>query len=155
MLPEHYCNFLLNLYTEGSSNEKFERHKPFSIKRVLTIFLVTLLMLSTFLFYFTELSLILQITLGIILVISSFFSLFYLLSTLSFDLLPLMTSFLLFLVGTVQATEIFFPGNSYFIYFVSGGNCLLWLLVGFKWKIISLRISGAAGLIIIGITIFI
>jgi hypothetical protein len=157
MLPEHYCDFLLNLYTEGSSSSSSpeSKKKQFSVSRRSSVFLIGLLSLSIFLFYFTELSLTLQISLVVIFGICSILTAGYLISKSYFDLIPLLAASLIFLVISVQLAEIFYPDNTQALYTVTVANCLLWLAAGFRWKIISYKISGFIGLFILGITILI
>jgi hypothetical protein len=156
MLPEHYCDFLLNLYTEGGSEQAISvSTRLFPLSKLLTLFMLGLLSLTIFLFYFTELSLTLQIALMIIFGISSLISAGYLISRSVYKLIPLIASALVLLLTTVQAAEILFPDKSYILFSVTAGNCLLWLAVGMKWNSVSFKISGIVGLIILFITIFI
>lgn len=156
MLPAHYCDFLLNLYTEGSSGtSQPAKESKFKIQRILSVFLLGLLSLSVLLFYFTELSLILQMAIIILFGISSLISGIFLISKSYFKLIPLLASSLILLITTVQAAEIFFPDNTYMLYLVTIANCLLWVTAGVKWKMISFKISGIVGVIILIITIFI
>lgn len=156
MLPEHYCDFLLNLYTEGITGaEPAAKKSRFELPRILTVFLLGLLSLSVLLFYFTELSLILQMTIIILFGISSLISGIYLISNSYLKLIPLLATALILLIITIQAAEISFPDNTYILYFVTIANCLLWVIAGVKWKMISFKISGIAGIIILFITIFI
>jgi hypothetical protein len=156
MLPEHYCNFLLNLYTEGGSGQAEPTiTRFFPLSKLLTLFMLGLLSLSIFLFYFTELSLILQTALMIIFGISSLITAGYLISKSFFEVIPLLASALVLLLTTVNASEILFPDKAYVLFFVTAVNCLLWLAAGMKWNLVSFKISGIAGLIILFITIFI
>jgi hypothetical protein len=156
MLPEHYCDFLLNLYTEGSSSApRSVQKKTITGPQRLSILLLALLSLSIFLFYFTELSLILQISLAVIFGAASLLTVGFLIARSHLKLIPLLAASLLFLVTCVQVAEILYPGNLILLYAVTFGNCLLWLAAGFRWKIISYKISGIAGLLILAITIFV
>ncbi|WP_226677320.1 hypothetical protein [Mesobacillus jeotgali] len=156
LLPEHYCDFLLNLYTEGSSEADSTRKKrPSGTKGIIGFILVGLLSLSVFLFYFTELSLFLQTALIIFFGITTLSAAFYMLKKSFFDLIPLLASALLLLITSVQAAEIIFPDHPVILYLVAGLNCLLWITAGAKWKILSFKLSGIIGLIILLITIFI
>ena len=155
MLPEHYCDYLLNLYSEGNSDDKTTEKRKLLPSSLMSMFLFIMLSLSLFLFYFTELSLTLQIVIAIIFGISSLISGIYFISKSDIKLVPMMIASLIFLISTIQMASIFFPDNISILYFVTGANCLLWLFVGYKWTIISFKISGIAGLIIIFITIFI
>ncbi|MEH7443095.1 hypothetical protein V7201_12380 [Bacillus sp. JJ1122] len=156
MLPEHYCDFLLNLYTEGITEAvQAAKNSQYDLPKILTVFLLGLLSLSVLLFYFTELSLILQMTIIILFGISSLISGIYLISKSYLKLIPLLATAMNLLIITIQAAEISFPENTYILYFVTIANCLVWVIAGVKWKMISFKISGIAGIIILFITIFI
>ncbi|MBT2695031.1 hypothetical protein [Bacillus sp. ISL-55] len=156
MLPEHYCDFLLNLYTEGSLEADSARRKmPNRTKGFLGLILIGLLSLSVFLFYFTELSLFLQTALIIFFGMTTLSAAFYMFRKSFFDLIPLLTAALLLLITSVQAAEIIFPDHPVILYIVAGLNCLLWITVGMKWKLVSFKLSGVIGVIVLLITIFI
>jgi len=156
MLPGHYCDFLLNLYTEGISEAvPAAKKSQFAVPNILTVFLLGLLSLSVLLFYFTELSFIWQMTIIILFGISSLISGIYLISKSYLRLIPLLATALILLIITIQAAEISFPNNTYILYFVTVANCLLWVIAGVKWKMISFKISGIAGIVLLFITIFI
>ena len=156
MLPEHYCDFLLNLYTEGASEGDLPHEKrPRSNKALVRLGLIGLLSLSVFLFYFTELSLFLQIALIIFFGISTLFTVLYMVKKSVFDLIPLLASALLLLITSVQAAEIIFPDHPLLLYIVAGLNCLLWIAAGTKWNMLSFKLSGITGLIVLSIAIFI
>lgn len=156
LLPEHYCDFLLNLYTEGSSEDDLtRRNRPSRTKSILGLILIGLLSLSVFLFYFTELSLFLQTALIIFFGVITLSVAFYMLKKSFFDLIPLLASALLLLITSVQAAEIIFPHHPVMLYIVAGLNCLLWVTAGTRWKLVSFKLSGIIGLIVLLITIFI
>lgn len=156
MLPEHYCDFLLNLYTEGSEEAELPQQKrPRSTTGLGSFILVGLLSLSVFLFYFTELSLFLQTAFIIFFGITTLSAVLYMLKKSFFDLIPLLTSALLLLITSVQAAEIIFPEHPLLLYIVAGLNCLLWIAAGTKWNMVSFKLSGTLGLIVLVIAIFI
>lgn len=155
LLPEHYCDFLLNLYSEGGSESPIKKKRLLSAPVFINIILASLLSLTVFLFYFTELSLFLQISIIIFLGISSFLAAVYLIKNSIFDLIPILSTALLLLIMSVQTVEIIFPGNPVILYIVTALNCLLWIGAGKKWTLVSFKLSGIAGLIILVITIFI
>jgi hypothetical protein len=156
LLPEHYCDFLLNLYTEGISEaDSTRRYSPSRTKGILTFILIGLLSLSVFFFYFTELSLFLQTALIIFLGISTLAVAIYLVKKSFFDLVLLLSSALLLLITSVQAAELIFPNHPVSLYIVTALNCLLWLSAGVKWKMVSFKLSGIIGLIVLLITIFV
>ncbi|WP_226085366.1 hypothetical protein [Mesobacillus sp. S13] len=156
MLPDHYCDFLLNLYTEGSEEAELPKQKrPRSITGLGSFILIGLLSLSVFLFYFTELSLFLQTAFIIFFAITTLSAVLYMLKKSFFDLIPLLTSALLLLITSVQAAEIIFPELPLLLYIVAGLNCILWIAAGSKWNMVSFKLSGTLGLIVLVIAIFI
>jgi hypothetical protein len=155
LLPDHYCDFLLNLYTEGGSEgEPISKnsHRPLNLLRII---LIGLLSLSVFLFYFTELSLFLQIGLTIFFGITSLLIAVYMLKNSYLDLVILLSSGLFLLITSIQAGEILFPDKHAILYLITALNCLLWLAAGMKWKMVSFKVSGIAGLIVLLVAIFI
>jgi hypothetical protein len=156
LLPEHYCDFLLNLYTEGSSGTDSTREqRPSRTKALVNFILVGMLSLSVFLFYFTELSLSLQTALVTFFGISTLSIALYMLKKSFFELIPLLVSALLLLIISVQAAEIIFPDYPVSLYIVTGMNCLLWIAAGMKWRMVSFKLSGILGSIVLIIAIFI
>lgn len=156
LLPEHYCDFLLNLYTEGSAEtDSTQDKRPGNTKVLVSFILIGLLSLSVFLFYFTELSLFLQTALITFFGISTLLLVLYLIKKSFFDLIPLLASALLLLITSVQAAELIFPASPSILYIVTALNCLLWIAAGVKWAMVSFKLSGVIGLIVLLIAIFI
>ncbi|MFD2446093.1 hypothetical protein ACFSO7_19215 [Bacillus sp. CGMCC 1.16607] len=152
LLPEHYCNFLLTLYSEGNhpgTELKSKKQGNWSI----SLFLMAIA--SVFVIYFTELSFILQISIylfyllcGIILI--KYFFKKGILSHLSF-----VFSALVFLLATIQIVSHTYPNNTLFLYISLILNCLMWVATGVKFKLIYFTISGLLGLSTIIISIFV
>ncbi|WP_079509780.1 hypothetical protein [Mesobacillus jeotgali] len=155
LLPEHYCDFLLNLYTEGSLNPDSNlKNRPSRLK-IIQLAMLGLLSLSVLLFYFTELSLFLQTGLMIFFGVSSLIAAFFMLKNSLYDLIVLLSSALVILITTVQAGELLFPDVPAVLYIITAVNCLLWLAAGAKWNLVSFKVSGVAGLLVLLIAIFI
>lgn len=145
LLPEHYCDFLLALYTEG--NGLHEKKNRFERKYLL--FLLLFIPVIMFLLYFTELSLILQMVFSIILIfIGIYLVLLFLKKGLLFQI-PLIVSALILLFVSAKITLNLFPGNYISLYTVLGLNCLLWLVSGWKLKQLYFTISGILGLFLL------
>lgn len=117
LLPEHYCDFLLNLYTEGSlEDDSTSRNRSSLTKGILSFILIGMLSLSVFLFYFTELSIFLQTAFIIFFDLSAITAVLYMVKKSFLDLVPLLASVLLLLITSVQAAEIIFPDHPVMIY---------------------------------------
>ena len=152
MLPEHYCDYLLALYTEGNHEVKSVSHKhsfPY-IYFVLVLVFVSTLIVN----YFTEIMPLMQISLfliflGLLLGIS-----FYEFTKCRSILLPLSMAMFILLLMSIKLYESFVPGQLLYLY---GGlflNCLLWLGIGYKLNIIYYTMAGIlSSLIILYVTL--
>ena len=146
MLPEHYCDFLLALYTKGNGLQD-QSQKSRLRKNILLLFI--LIPIGIFLFYFTELSLTLQIVFGLFLIIIGILLTFYSAKRgMLFQIPLIMTAFLLLFVS-VQITVIHTSDDSFMLYIVLAINCFIWIFTGLKLKQIYFTISGTAGLILL------
>ena len=152
VLPEHYCDFLLALYTKGEGLQN-QTEKPRIRKRLLLLLLF--IPIGIFLLYFTELSLTLQIVFGFILIIIGILLTFYCTKRRMLFQIPLiMTAFFLLFVS-VQITLIHTSDESFMLYIVLAINCFIWLFTGLKLKQIYFSISGTVGLILLIFSIII
>ncbi|MDZ5470958.1 hypothetical protein SM124_04245 (plasmid) [Bacillus sp. 31A1R] len=157
MLPEHYCDYLLALYTEGNQPQEIRNEKGNARKswHVLNYFLLMLIPASVFLIYFTELSIILQMALLSILILSGLVAAIYFSRKGNMYQLSLIVSALILLFSTVELTTKAFPDQIGFLYGALILNCLLWLFSGRKLRLLYFTISGYLGLILLIISIFI
>ena len=146
MLPEHYCDFLLALYTKGNGLQ--DQSQKSRLRKNILLLLI-LIPIGIFLFYFTELSLTLQIVFGFILIIMGILLSFYSAKRgMLFQIPLIMTAFLLLFVS-VQITVIHTSDGSFILYLVLAINCFIWIFTGLKLKQIYFTISGTAGLILL------
>jgi len=155
LLPEHYCDFLLALYTEGNQQQELKEEKNklhFWKNHYLFILLIPF---TLFFIHFTELPINLQITFSIIVVLAGIvFTLYYLRKGILLQI-PLIASALILLLSSVEFISRLYPENGKFLYFTLVLNCFLWLFTGWKLKLLSFIISGALGMILLIIYIFI
>ncbi len=150
LLPEQYCDFLLALYTEGEGSH---HHSIKNKARKFNPLYLLLIPVGIFLFYFTELSLILQIVFSLFSVILGIYLTFILTKKGLLYQIPLILTAMLLLVVTVHLT-LTYTSTSNILYVVIGANCLLWLLTGLKFKQLYFSISGIAGLLLLIISVF-
>ncbi|WP_227934945.1 hypothetical protein [Alkalihalobacillus deserti] len=143
LLPEHYCDFLLTLYTEGESLDQESKENSAVTKLKPFLFFITaqsLFLLAVLVIYFTDFSLIMQITIvlfiAITLLIIAKKSLIELLS----NLYLMMTAFV-FLLLTVHIVLTFSDGNSNYLLISILSHCLIWFWIGWKWSIRFFTIS--------------
>ena len=154
MLPEHYCDFLLALYTEGNQPLKIKEQKAkrfFWKNHYLFLLLIPIMM---FLIHFTELPINLQMAFSLIFVLSGILFTFYYLRKGILLQIPFIASALILLLSSVEYISKLYPENPKILYFNLVFNCLLWLLSGWKFKLLSFIISGALGLVLLIIYIF-
>jgi hypothetical protein len=146
MLPEHYCDFLLALYTKGNG---LQGQSQKSRLRKNVLLLLILIPIGIFLFYFTELSLTLQIVFGLFLIIMGILLTLYSAKRGMLFQIPLIITAFLLLFVSVQITVIHTSDDSFMLYIVLAINCFIWIFTGLKLKQIYFTISGTAGLILL------
>ena len=150
MLPPHYCDYLLALYTQGE--EFTESGRRAQIKRVhITSALLAFLLLpvAVCILYFTELSFLLQTVIltsfvGSLLLLALYFSRKNVLAPLLF----LGAAIILLLLSLELNTQMF-DNSLYTLYGLLSLNCLLWVYTGVKLKLLYFSISGGLGFLVI------
>ena len=155
MLPEQYCDYLLALYTEGNQPQELKNEKSKYKWQLQNYLLLLLIPVFVFLLYFTELSFDLQMALLFISLIGLFTLTYYFFKKGFQFQISLFISALLLLLGTVELTVQVFPESPGILYAVLIVNCLTWLVVGKKLKLIYFLISGFLGIGLLIVSIFI
>lgn len=154
LLPEHYCDFLMTLYTEGNQeDEKKVGNARQSVKgqenrKGRWMFIVfPLLAVVLFALLFTLDSVWLTVIPATILAIGTFIAAFYFAKKNGLLTSILYISGALVLFGlSVKLCLTYAQGNNLALYGVLIGNSLFWLLSGLKLKLIYFTISGALGI---------
>jgi hypothetical protein len=146
MLPEHYCDFLLALYTKGNGLQ--DQSQKSRLRKNILLLLI-LIPIGIFLFYFTELSLTLQIVFGLFLIIIGILLTLYSAKRGMLFQIPLIMTVFLLLFVSVQITVIHISDDSFMLYIVLAINCFIWIFTGLKLKQIYFTISGTAGLLLL------
>lgn len=156
LLPEHYCDFLMTLYSEGNHNEEIAGKSKNAVKNVdkrrnrnLSISfpisaVVILLLLFTIQFEWVVIAVAAIFAAGCLMGAIYFAKRNHLLAVM----LQLATA-LAILGVTLKVSTIYFAGNNEILYIFLIVNCIFWLLSGIKLKIIYFTISGVLGLIAI------
>ncbi|WP_064091463.1 hypothetical protein [Rossellomorea aquimaris] len=155
MLPEHYCNYLLALYTEGEESAGSESPAKSKTRLKLTgsIIAILLMFISLFVIYFTELSIVLQTAIlagfvGFLLVMVIYYTKKQLPAAL-----PFIASAFILLNISIEITEKVYNGAPFPTYLALFLNIFLWLLVGYKFKLIYFSLSGVIGFLLLVIFI--
>ncbi|TFD92317.1 hypothetical protein [Jeotgalibacillus sp. R-1-5s-1] len=153
LLPSHYCDFLINLYSSGEDAEP-EKSKSILQKRRITlnsvnIFVLLFTAILFIVFYFTELSIILQtaLILGVsflLLFIASRKSVFPFLQVLS----RIIVAFAILLLS-IEYCAVYFPTSPVVILWVIGLQCVLWSIYGYIRNYQYFTYSGIIGLLVL------
>lgn len=158
LLPEHYCDFLMTLYTEG---EDFHFENDVSYKKSLIAkekrvkFIYSFFLLLTVVFLLISL----MITVKLVWIISlfiGFVAILFMISSYLFTKRNIILSTilqigaaLLILGLSVKVSVTFFPNNEILLYILLIANCLMWIISGVKLKLIYFTLSGSLGLVAI------
>ena len=165
LLPDHYCDFLMTLYSEGNEIELEEEisHKKSIIakekRNKINIFIlmgILSIVLLAALFMVSELTWLVAAVVGVIAIILMVLAYrFAKKNAMVAPILHIVSALLLFGISVKISTEYFFE-NQIVLYALLIMNCLLWLFTGFKFKLMYFTVSGAVGLLVlIGYQIFI
>ncbi|MBS4217125.1 hypothetical protein KHA96_02215 [Bacillus sp. FJAT-49711] len=154
MLPEHYCNYLIALYTEGEEQlqAKVEKRKFFfSMDIFFSLLFLSIIGTMIVITYITDVSFGMQ---------TLFLALFVFILVVSFfifrkkrrnGLLIFITGAFLLLLFTIQINNAFFSSSKKSLYIMLLANCLIWLFGGIWRKQLFFIIAGtiATGTLVI------
>ena len=156
LLPEHYCDFLMTLYTEGEHEKtpvkgnakKAIAKKPGGLKLHYFVFPVIALLLISAIYVLssTWFVLIPALVFGVGCMVAAFY---YLKKNEMLAPLLQLTSALVLLFATFNMCLKYFPSNDMALYVTLIANCLLWLLSGIFMKLTYFTVAGGLGLLAI------
>lgn len=158
LLPEHYCDFLATLYSEGNDIEEMEEahHKravlPVEKRKMLiiavSIFIGIVALLSV---YFTVSYLTLILTVVVVAAAISLFILAFQTAKTNGLLAPVFHVFaaILLFSASIQMYMNYFSGNNIALFSLIATNCIVWLLSGIKMKLLYFTVSGVIGLVVL------
>ena len=156
MLPEHYCDFLMTLYSEGNQQEEIAGKSKNAVinvekrrNRNVSLFfpisaIVILLLLFTMQFEWVVIAVAAVFAAGSLIGAIYFAKRNHLMAVM----LQLATA-LSILGVTLKVSTTYFAGNNEMLYIILIVNCVFWLISGIMLKIIYFTISGILGLIAI------
>lgn len=162
LLPEHYCDFLTQLYTEGRSlSEESEQNlaqqsllkkdKPSFAKTLLFIITaIAIVALVAMMFLFGQNLAWIPTVIAILLLIAItlFIAKTPYTKTLVTTLAYASAALLLFAIS-VRVTGMLFTANNFALFIVLFINCAVWIVLGKLLKQVYFLISGILGLLII------
>ncbi|MGE8206217.1 hypothetical protein ACQKP0_16955 [Heyndrickxia sp. NPDC080065] len=156
MLPDHYCDYLLALYSEGELKKDLSKRKKGFNKLAVFLFLISLsFVVSLFVIYFTEIDFILQT-----MILTSFVVLFLILGfyyskkEFWYSIFYIGAALILLLLS-VHLNRKLFNQNTLTLYITLFLNCFIWLITGWKLKLVFFIVSGIIGIITLIIYILI
>ncbi|MFT8320359.1 MAG: hypothetical protein ABF649_05575 [Bacillus sp. (in: firmicutes)] len=147
MLPEHYCDYLLSLYTEG--NQPIQEGTKKAKHKYSGLFLL-FIPATIVLLYFTELSFILQIAISLIFLTFCIAGIYFYRHKNSAVDIPAAVAALIVLLASVYVIFYFFSHNFNYVSIVLCINCVIWFVFGKKYKLLYFTISSIIGFVIIG-----
>ncbi|WP_155591632.1 hypothetical protein [Lysinibacillus cavernae] len=157
LLPEHYCDFLAALYTEGADIEELEpvQHPKQAIlpsekrRMVLLVVGLCIAIMAVLVIYFTIKSLTLILTVAVGIGACMLFITAWQMARNKHLLAPifhLLAAILLFSMS-IRICTTYFSGNNIVLFCLIAANCMIWLWSGIKMKLFYFTISGALGLL--------
>ncbi|WP_108670771.1 hypothetical protein [Peribacillus acanthi] len=156
LLPEHYCDYLLALYTEGNESERKEENKqkllsPVKSNGVIPLYfvIVFLSILGIFISEFTSFHNAFQ-GIIILMIVVLLLGITYLFSKRSLNYqVPLIASAFLLLLFTVKMAEFLFLNQIMVLYFSLLFHCFAWIVLGWRLKLTYFKIAGLLGGILV------
>ncbi|MCF3941790.1 hypothetical protein [Oceanobacillus alkalisoli] len=154
LLPEHYCNFLLALYTEGEdAKASKEQDKaslfPNMVERFQLLLLCLSLPFSFIVIYFTEFHVNLQLVILILLLIhSASLAIYYKDKRPAYFHPAFITSLFMLLMLSISVTNVWFS-QPIATAMVITSNFLFWMIAGYKLKSKYIIVIGALGSIFV------
>ncbi|WP_100406770.1 hypothetical protein [Bacillus solitudinis] len=157
LLPEHYCEFLLTLYTEGEGDKQVsspEGTATFVNKGLLFRFVAVQLSLviAVLVIYFTDFSTLMQI--GVVLLFSTiifFIAKSTIMTVRTLGIFYFLIGALLLFLLTVQAIVTYTNTNQFMLASAVFVHCGAWVFIGWKWKMMYFTIAGGLGVVILAL----
>ncbi|GIN70959.1 hypothetical protein J14TS2_14340 [Bacillus sp. J14TS2] len=146
ILPEHYCDYLIALYTQGDENQQPKKRKRnknmFQWEAILSLLLVTFIVVMAVITYITAISFGMQTLFLSIFVVVLIFCWFYFRKKKSNPMLVYITAAFLLLFYTVQINAAFFENKTASLYWLLLLNCMMWIVGGLIGKKLFFTLSG-------------
>ncbi|MEK4629401.1 MAG: hypothetical protein ABS944_01780 [Solibacillus sp.] len=156
LLPEHYCDFLMTLYSEGNNEQEITGNAKQAIRNVekrrkwtfVSIFPITAAIMILLLFTIQYEWVVIAVA-GIF-AIACLIGAFYFSKRNKLLAIMLQLAMALAVLGvTVKICLTYYSNNNEMLYTMLIINCVLWLISGILMKIIYFTISGVLGLAVI------
>lgn len=155
LLPEHYCDFLATLYSEGNDLEEAHHKRavlPSEKRKMLLVGLSVFIgVLALLVVYFTLPSLTMILTIIVAIAATVLFVMAIQAAKKNGLLAPVFHVFaaILLFSASIRICMIYFSGNNIALFGLVATNCIVWLSTGIKMRLFYFTISGALGLIVL------
>ncbi|MBS4199696.1 hypothetical protein KHA93_08510 [Bacillus sp. FJAT-49732] len=154
MLPEHYCNYLIALYTEGEEqlqDKVIKRKFHLNIDIFFSMLFLFMIGIAIVITYITDVSFGMQTLFLTFFVFVLILSIFIFRKMKKSKLLIFITGAFIFLLYTVQINDTYFSSNRKSLYIMILINCIVWIIGGVWRKQLFFIIAGtlAVGTLII------
>ncbi|KFL17520.1 membrane protein [Geobacillus stearothermophilus] len=149
LLPEHYCDYLLALYTEGDARSHGRRWRS-----SLAAGLCLLLPAAALVIYFTELSFVLQTLLCALFFAVCLFFCWRWRNERQLLHFPLIGSAWILLVASMLEVDRFFQGQAGALAAAVIGNCVLWFVVGRLLRLRYFSLAAVSGPLLVAAAIW-
>ncbi|MBM7701493.1 hypothetical protein [Metabacillus iocasae] len=151
ILPEHYCDYLLMLYTKGEGSEKAQnpRANVTFFNKIHLLFILLFLPFELLVIYFTELRFVLQMVLSSTLVLISFCSAIIYRKKMVFLHIGLTVSALLLFIQSYQMISHYFEASLLLIKGLIIVHCFIWFVIGKIFRLAYFWIASIIGIVII------
>lgn len=150
LLPSHYCDFLLALYTEGEPVNLTEKPDSDQINLFSVVIIALnlfLLPITFFILYFTQLNVLMQVLFSIFILAVAFC--FYLVSKKRLQLY-IVYAFIILLSIILLISVTFIHqsfGSILLTSLIAGLQCISWIFIGIRKKSKFLVILGSIGIV--------
>ena len=156
LLPEHYCDFLMTLYSEGNNEQEITGNAKNAVrsvdkrkKRSIASFFPVVAVIITLLLFTIQFEWVV-IAVAAVFAVSCLIGAIYYANKNNLLATMLQLATALSLLGvTLKIYTTYFAGNNEMLYMLLLLNCILWLLSGIIMKIIYFTLSGILGIIVI------
>ncbi|MCJ7841857.1 hypothetical protein MUB24_13295 [Lederbergia sp. NSJ-179] len=153
MLPEHYCDYLIALYTEGDEKKqqkkKYRNKKKFQFELLFYLLLLIMIAVMAVITYITAISFGMQTLFLSTFVVLLFIIWFYFRQNKINAMSVYMTAAFLFLLYTVQINDAFFDHASISLYWLLLINCFIWVVAGMIGKQLFFSITGLLAIVLL------
>ncbi|GIN55804.1 hypothetical protein J8TS2_01230 [Lederbergia ruris] len=159
ILPEHYCDYLIALYTQGDESQQPKKRKRnkkiFQWEAILPLLLLICIVGMAVITYITAISFGMQTLFLSIFVVILIFSWFYFRKKNLNPMLVYITAAFLLLFYTVQINGAFFENKTMSLYWLLLANCIIWMISGLVGKKLFFTLSGFIAMVFLILLIII